>query len=431
LLTQEEQRLFSRLAVFAGGWTFDAAAEVCNGSRDLEVLETIASLVDKSLVRQDGEDEPRFSMLETLREYALERLDAGGEAEQLYERHATYYLRVAEEAEPHLEEERQGEWIELLDADRDNLRAALGWFLQRGDVHQELRLAGALMRYWQARSRFTEGRRWLDAGLGPGRDIPISVRMKGLHGAGGLAIIQGDQMRAESALKELLHLAREHGNSVYLRIALSLLAVGAYERGDHLQAAQYLEESLSSARADGSQNELAFALLGLGLAKSEQGLFREAVTLIEEARALYRTVGNSYWETVAVGSLAYIRLLQSEWLQAHTLLVEYLEMARQSRHELSIAAGLEGMAVLAAETGQFSRAVHLLAAAQMLREETGGRILSPRNQAMIHGAMAATREQLDKTAWQMAWQEGRSMPLEKVVALALETLLSPHTAESP
>jgi predicted ATPase/class 3 adenylate cyclase len=420
LLTQVEQLLFTRLAVFSGGWTFEAAEEICTGGDDLDLIEAMGSLVDKSLVRQEGQDEPRFSMLETIREYAVERLNASAAREQVGERHAMYFVKLAEEAEPHLQTDEQETWIERLQADRDNLRAALGWLLDRGEVERALRLAAALEYYWRVDGRFSEGRRWLDTGLALGSDLSAPVRMKALSSAAGLALIMGDQTRVVTLMEDLLHLARDRGDSVYVRTALSLLAVAAYGQGDHQRAARYLEESLSSARADGSRNDLARALLDLGLARSEEGHFSDAVTLIEEARELYAAVGNVPWETIAAGSLAYVYLLLREWQRARPLLVEYVEMAQQLQDTQNLVAGLEGVATLAADEGDSNRAVRLFAAAQIVREETGSRLLSPRNSSMIQAAMATTREQLADAAWWAAWDEGRSMGMGRAVALALE-----------
>lgn len=430
LLREEEQQLFARLGVFQGGCTLEAAEVVCKleGDPGLDTLDGVGSLVEKSLLRQEGEDAPRFLMLETIWEYALERLEVRGEAEPVRAQHATYYLSLAEEAEPELQGAQQVEWIERLEADHDNLRAALGWFLQRGQVEQELQLAGALQRFWQAHTHFSEGRRWLDAGLSRMEDVSVPVRLKALRGAGGLALIQGDWARTDILMEELLLLAREHADSFHVRSALTLLGVTAYERGDHRQATQHYEECLSSARAQGSPDDVANALLGLGLTKSEEGLFAEAVPLIEEARALFRAVGNVYWEMVALGSHAYISLLEAKWRQAQPLLVEYLETAQQLREKLNIAASLEGLAVLAAEEGRAGHAARLFAAAEAVREETGGRLLSLRNRTMIKQGISSTREQLGEAAWLAAWEEGRAMTMEQAVRLAGENAANPEAA---
>ncbi len=431
LLTQEEQLLFARLSVFSGGWTLEAAEDVCDTDGTLTVLEAMASLVDKSLVRQEGEDERRFSMLETIREYALERLDASTEADQIRDCHAAYYLRLAEDAEPSLQGKHADEWMERLEADRDNLRAALARFLQLARAEPELRLAHALEYYWRSRGRYGEGRRWLEAGLDLADDVPAPVRIEALSSAGGLALIQGDHARVVTTMEDVLRLAHEHGDSFHLRGALSLLAVVAYARGDHHAAAQYLEESLSSARADGSGNDLARALLDLGLAKSEVEDFSAAIPLVEEARGIFQSVGNAVWEMIATGSLAYISLLTGERQRAHPRLVTYLAMAQQMSDPLNITAALEGLAMLAGEEGESSRAARLFAATQLVREKTGARLLSPRNHAMIQKAMISTREQLGEAEWQVAWQEGRAMTLDETAALAVQTVANPHIAGAP
>jgi predicted ATPase len=162
LLSEEEQALFARLAVFAGGCSFEAAEAVCNPEGELDLLAGMASLVDRSLIRQEGEEEPRFSMLETIREYAHEKLDERGEGHTIRAAHAGYFLQLAEEAEPELTGPKQGAWLSRLDEELDNLRGALRWFLERGEVEEELRLAAALFCYWRPRGFWSEGGRWLE-----------------------------------------------------------------------------------------------------------------------------------------------------------------------------------------------------------------------------------------------------------------------------
>lgn len=427
LLTGEEQRLFARLGVFSGGWTLEAAEYVGNAAEDLDVLETTASLVDKSLVRQEGEDEPRFSLLETIREYALERLGASPEAEPIHQRHAAYYLNLGETAEPDLQGEQADAWMARLEAERDNLRAALTWFQQRAEVEEELRLAAALEYYWRAMGRLSEGRHWLDSGQSRGEGVSVPVRIKALASTGSLALMQGDHERVVTSMEELLRLARQHGDSVNIRTALSLLAVAAYAREDHHRAARYLQENLITARASGSQADVARALLDLGLARSEIGNFSEAAALIEDARVLYQAEGNTVWETIAVGSLGYICLLMEEWQRAQALLVTYLRMAQQIGDTLNLVSALEGLAVLAAHENEMGQAVRLFAAAHVVRESTGARLLSPRNHAMIQGAATSTRRILGEADWEEAWNEGRHMTLDEAAALAMTVTAAPRT----
>ncbi|MFQ5794790.1 MAG: BTAD domain-containing putative transcriptional regulator [Candidatus Bipolaricaulia bacterium] len=231
LLNTGERTLFERLSVFVGGGTLEAAEAVCIGADNLElkmdILDGLASLVDKNLLRrkEQADGEPRFLILETIREYGLERLEASGESEAIRRTHADYYLALAEQAEPKLEGPDQRMWLDRLEVEHDNLRAALVWFEQNGEAEAELRLGGALWGFWHMRGYLSEGRRWLEGALAKGedRDVSASVRAKALHGAGVLTHEQGDYERATVLYEESLDLRRELGDKPGVAILLSNL----------------------------------------------------------------------------------------------------------------------------------------------------------------------------------------------------------------
>jgi len=428
LLGAPEKMMLQRLAVFAGGWTLDAAEALCGGDRLAggAVLDVLAGLVNKSLVlREDASEDGlsgRYRLLETVRQYAAERL---GAADQAREQHAQYYVTLAEQAEPEGKGGREAVWLERLQAEHANLRAALGWFLAHGEVERVLHLARALWRFWWVRGHVTEGRQWLEAGLAQGERSSVPVRMAALEAASGLAMVQDDQVRAVVLAEELLVLARASDDRRTTTTALDILGMTAVQQGDHRRAQHYLEESLSLARAAGQREDLATALLSLGLARSEGGTYGAATALIAEAHARFRATGQAYWTTVAVGSLAYLALLQAHWQRAGMLLVEYVTLAQQLQDKANLAAGLEGLAVLASTEGRALRATLLFAASASVRAEIGGRLMSRRNRTMMEQATRSCRDQLEEGAWLAAWDEGQTMTIEQAITYALEDPCGP------
>jgi predicted ATPase/DNA-binding XRE family transcriptional regulator len=431
LLNEVEKRLLARLGVFHGGCTLEAAEAVCvlQGDLEREVLDGMGSLVEKSLLRQEGTDDPRFLMLQTIWEYARERLESSGEAEQVRIQHAQYYLGLTEAVELEMQDREHVEWLERLERDHDNLRMALGWLLERGDVEGELRMAQSLRRFWHQRCHFSEGRRWLQAGLLRSEDVSVEVRMNALQVAARLAMIQGDQTHAIPISEELLALSRAHDDPSRTLSALAILGMTAVQRGDHRQASLYLEESLSIARAHGSHVNLAHALYNLGLLKSEEGFYTAAIELVEESLAQFRDIGDVVWASYAEGSLGYIALLQGRHRQARPLLAEYLKTALRFRDKANIAAGLEGLAVAGVEGGRREHVAQLFSAAESLHQEIGSRLMSLRNRTMIEDSVGSTHEQLGEGAWQVAWEEGRAMTVEQAASLALENKPDPELGE--
>lgn len=421
LLSATEQVLFARMAVFAGGATLDAIAAVCQVDGALDLVAGVEALVGHSLVQQtEAAGDGRFIMLETLREYARERLEARGEAAALQRAHARYYLNLAEEAKPRLVGPRQVIWLARLGWELDNLRTALRWLLDGGEVERELHLAATLLGFWHARCHFSEGRRWLEAGLARHERVSVRVRMTALQAAGALTMVQGDQAHTIALMEELLPLTRAHDDPLQTGRALTILGMTAVQRGAHAEAARYLEESLSIARAQDSRFDLANALYNVGLAKSEAGFYAEAITLIEEAHGMFYELGHTFWRMNAVGALGYICLQQANYGRAHALLVEYVALAQQLQDKANIAAGLEGLAALAGAVGHGQHAARLFAAAQCLREEIGGHLMSLRNRTMIEHAVSATRAQLGEETWRAAWDTGQAMTADQAIAAAVE-----------
>lgn len=419
LLEAEEQRVFRRLSIFSAGFTDEAAEAVCReaGPEVDQTANGLRALVDKNLLVVEAVDGgSRFHMLETVREFAQERLEASPEAQQAREAHAHYYVGLVERRESDPEEE----WFDTLERDHENLRAALAWFLSHDEVEQELRLASALWHFWQAHSHFAEARQWLEKGLSQNKDVPLPVRMKAQFAAATGAMVQGDQARTASLMEDLLSLAGAHGDLPHMHAALNILGLTAVQRGDHARAVEYLEEGLSVARSLGGDDYLGRSLLNLGIAQGEAGACEEARALLEQSRTVFRNIASLYFETVASGSLAYLWLLEGDPDRARELMVEYLEMAYRARDKANVAGGLEGLAALAGGKSQLQHAARLFGAAQALRGEIGGSLMSHRNRIMTERSIIGVREQLGEEAWLEAWDDGQAMTLEQAVAEALQ-----------
>jgi predicted ATPase len=477
LLSPEEQTLFRRLAVFVGGFTLEAAecncdeatsdqrpgaCEAASAAPHLSIFDGVDSLVDKSLLRQEDSSagEPRFAMLETIREYATERLEACGEAPVLRRRHAEYFLGLAERAEPHFLLANAGGWLNRVQAEYDNLRAALRWCLaDDGDTETGVQIAAALSRFWQVRSYLSEGQRWLDLALASSDAAPVSSRPKALIGAGWLAHNQGDPTRAALLFEEATSLSRRLGDWQCLAVAVGDLGAIMEHQGNYERAAALLAESLALYRETGNQEGVAGRLRGLGSVACAQGDFEQAAVLLEESLTLCRQLGATFRIALALGALGLAALYQGDAERALRLFDESLVLHRQLEHTYGIAwslhylgrvaqlrgeteratallsesltmrrdlgdtagiAGcLEGLAAVALTYRQAKRSAHLFGAAEFLREAIDAP-LSPAERVGHDADLAAARAQADADTFAAAWAEGRAMTLEQAVAYALE-----------
>ncbi len=424
LLPSAERTLFARLAIFAGGWTLGAAEAVCapDNARGVNVLDGLDMLVSQSLARpmHGPGDEPRFGMLETIREFAWERLEASGEADELRRWHAAHYLALAEAAAPELIGPHQADWLGRLDRDRDNLRAALAWARAGGVAAIGLRLAGALTRFWWERGYIAEGRDWLEGSLGlPGAaEAPALTRARALHGAGVLANGQGDQDRAVRWLEQSIALYREAADPLGAVRALGTLGGVAYDRGDLAGAESMWEQGLAAARAAGDTGEAARALANLGESRYHLGDLAAAARG-EEALALARRVGRRDVESFALGALGNVAFRQGDLARAAVLHRQALALRLELGQNRQIAIALEGLSSLAAAEGRGERAACLLGAAQTLRAAIG----SPRpvpEQYAVEQATAGARAALGEEVWAAAFAAGLALPLDEAIASALQ-----------
>ena len=444
LLDADEQALFRRLAVVVGGCTLEAAEAVCGSGEDEQVdgsvLETLASLVDNSLLvsryetparHEDGE--PRFTMLETIREYALERLASSGDAEEAHRKHAQYYLALAEAAQPEVSGRLDGVvwWSFLLgrlEGEYDNLRAALGWAVQDLEVETGARLAIALWRLWIERNHTSEGRRWMEAVLaldGAGgrtsevpHALPARTRAYLLQIAGILAMVQGDYDRAVALHEEGMSVYREVGHKKGVSASLRELGFVAYEQGDYERAVRLHEQSLALAREFGTTFGIAWSLRALADAVRGQGDLGRATTLLEESLALSRGLDNSWGIVRTLASLGSVACEAGEDARASRLYEESLELGWRVGLKHTILPCLEGLARVAVAQGRMERVARLCGTATALREDTGWP-LPPARRAEHDLTVAAARAALGEDAFASAWATGHALPFEEAIVDAL------------
>ncbi|MEO8395646.1 MAG: helix-turn-helix domain-containing protein [Chloroflexota bacterium] len=452
LLSAEEQALFRRLGVFVGGWTLEAAEAVCLADLSLSLLDGLASLLDKNLVKQETESdgEPRFRMLETLREYALGQLSASGELDALRQRHVDYFLKLAETAEAQEFGREQIVWFDRLEDDLANLRAALAW---SSETETGLRLASALGWFFTERSHWNEGFDWLEHTIAANPEAPASLRAKALHTAGALGSFAGNKPRAQLYLEQSLALARAAGDRWNLAWALSHLgnflttdlalkaalqdeslmlfrelddAMGithslvrsswrAFGRKDYAHMRVLLEEAEVRARQAGDKISIAWITFNLGqLAWHQNQDLSQARTLVESSLPLYREARFQMGVKNALVWLGQLELTLGNLTEAQTRSQESLLWLREIEvGDPYLCASLGTLAHIASARGQFERAVQLLAAIQHIDE------LHMRESDNFDNDLATLRAQLGETAFTEAWEKGRAMTLAQVVAYAL------------
>jgi predicted ATPase len=425
LLDEGEQALFRRLGVFVGGLTLEAAGAICDpeGELAVDVLDGIASLVDKSLLKEEATgDEPRFTMLETIREYALERLEASGEAEAVYGRHAAYFLDLAGEAQRQLRGPEQVAWLNCLEAEHDNLRAALEWCLApAGHAQTGLRLAGILASFWFARGHAGEGRRRLEAALArTGAEARTAERARALSGIAPLAYLQGDYAEARAALKESAAIGRELGDKQLVAYPLMWLGLLAELAGNAGSARALEEESIALYREVGDAWGLAGSAYMMGMMFGAEGEGGTARSHFEEAVAQFRKLGDRWGLALSLQRLGHLALERANAAEAVSLFHESLTLLRDVGDPVFISRCLQGLALVAITRGNYRRAGRLFGAAEAFRVIAGATSYLPDRPA-YERAVATLRANLDEETLAAAWAEGCAMPLEQAIAYALET----------
>jgi DNA-binding CsgD family transcriptional regulator/tetratricopeptide (TPR) repeat protein len=466
LLAPGEQALFRRLAVFAGGFTPEAAEAM---GADLEVLDLLANLVNKSLVvANEQEGSVRYHLLETIRQYSREKLLEMDEVAKVCDRHLDYYLQLAEAGEPHVLGPHQMRQLEMYAVEHDNFRAALQWGAKR-NADAALRLAGALARFWARRGHPTEGRAWLQALLDQVSALPepdgeaiqrrcaaqakaqlglstlvlvagdiadalarreASVRLyrqlghrqelgKALELLGSAAMLRGDWALAERALAEAVALGRETGDKLTLSFALRMqsgLLLAA--RGDLAAARVSMAESARLARETGMPAETAQAVMGLANVATRAGEWDEARAHIREAVALFRQVGDRVRANAAYSDLAHIERRAGNLEEARHLYQQTIVVWQEFGQRGAIAHQLECFAFLARVQEQFARAARLLGAAEAQRAALD-LPMTTTEQAEYDREVTVLRAQMEAEAMAAPWATGRAMTMDQAIAYAL------------
>jgi predicted ATPase/class 3 adenylate cyclase len=411
LLRPEEQGAFARLAVFRGGWTIDLAEEIAQAD-----LDTLQSLVDKSLLRHRGE---RFWMLETIREFATERLEERGEASELRRRHAEVFLALAEEAEPDLRRDSP-EWADRLEGEHDNMRAALDWLETAGDTQLRLRLAGALMRFWYLKSHLLEGQGRLEGAL-RADSTPTAGRGKALNGAAVMALNLGDIPKARLQAEEALSLHRTLGDAWGTAYSGFMVANALNEGGDQASAQPLLEESIRMFREIGEENLALVATSNLAILIGDLGDRERERELHTDILRKSRAMGNERLEAGALAELATFARDDGRLGDAESMLKDATRIEHRRGDVLSVVINLGRLASVLARGGRTRVATQLLSSSEALTEGLGASVpfwAEKRNnetRTIIH-------EHLDEAAFAEAWEQGQKLTLDEAVALALDSV---------
>ncbi len=451
LLTPAERALLRRVGVFAGGWTLEAAEGVADDLTD--VLELLTSLVTKSLVVADLQaTRARYRLLETVRQYAVDKLESAGEGDAARERHLRWFLGLAETAEPHLRAADQALWLDQLDEEVENVRAALSWALVQPDrVGDGLRLAAALRWFWFTRGRPAEGRAWLERGFAAADTVPAVVRGRALdtaaalaHSQGAYAVAlrfqaeslsvwrsegdrqrtaaalstlgiiakaQGEHDRARDLLEQALQLAREVGERPTEATVLNNLAALAMDVSDYPRARDFLEESLAIKRELGDAAGIATSLYNLGETAVHLAEHEAAVALLSESLALFRRLSAGDRIAQTLHSLGTVALRRGDATAAQGQFAEALELFKLAGDGWGQALCVEGLASVAEATEQYAQAARLFGAADVWREANGAPV-PPNDRAEYDRVLAAAAAALGQTAFTVAWAEGRAAGLD-------------------
>ncbi len=449
LLSADEQAVLDALSVFAGGFRLEAVAEVCELAPEA-ALDIVAGLVDASLVlAEEHAGRTRYRLLETVRQYAAERLAASGDLARLERAHARHFLGVAQAAEPMLTGSNQRAWLDRLAAEHDNLRRALDWFVGESDGQAALELTGALFRFWYLRGAYREGREWLERALAIAPDAGTAARAKALRAAGTLAFLQCDYVQAQHLLGVSMRVARALDDRREVALALQILGSVARERAEYGTAVRFHEESLEHWRALDDRHEIARSLNYLAFAAwlagdhvRSQRLTREAMPmtrllgdgegiawsllneaaaalhggrsdlagrLCEEPLALSRDIGFREGVAWSLDLLGVLAERAGDLDRAARCLAESLAAHTELGDRWRAASVIEALGRVAVRSGDPERAAHCLGAAEALREATGTPVPACERAANVP-LVAAVRA--GSPACRRAWERARTMPFE-------------------
>jgi predicted ATPase/DNA-binding XRE family transcriptional regulator len=416
LLSPEEQRLFRRLSVFVGGWILDAAEAVVNPDGDLDVLGGIAGLIERSLVQRNDTTpgEPRYGMLETIREYGLEQLATNGEEALFRERHASWVLCLSEQAEPELFRADQRTWWERIEGERPNIRAALAWFEQAVDAEKAQRLAASLAPFSWVRGHLQEGQDWLRRALAIAGETSVSTRSRALFGSGTLAWFRGDPLVAKSLADQAFAVAQHGKFASGMAMARQTQAITAWMEGDLERALLVGEDAIAGLREAGPKGLLAILLSDLGTMALLHGDRARGEAWSAEGLALNRTLGNHWFIANNLSDLALVAHQRGDVVKATRAYAESARLAHAAGDSWYIASPLAGLAAIAASHDHPELAARLLGLVAAMREASGSRGW-PWEYERDEQTMAAAQAALGDEDYARAVDAGRRLDLERAV----------------
>jgi len=425
LLDESERRLVRRLSTFAGGWTLEAAEEVCTGDgiARADILDVMSRLVDKSLVVADDDSHGtrRYRYLETVRQYAWERLQQSGEAAAVRARHFAHFLELGRRAEPQLTKAAQLHWLRQLQLEHDNLRAALEWeFSADRSGHEGLELASRLHWFWMKRAYLSEGRHWLESALARSAAPSAPRRAHGLMALGTITFFLGDFERSQDLLEQSAALARSAGMPSIVALALGIHTMAALERGDGAGAARRAEESLAAARAAGEPYLEGLALSYFAYQAMYAGDIDRAEQLQEQCLGLARERGELWVIGIVLYDLAMLRVVQHRYEDARTLCREGIALGRQFGDRRAIAWCLGVFAGADAAEGRALRAARLRGAMEGQLDSIGAPAQPTFNMLIGDRYFGLVQSELGPSAYEQAVAEGRAMPLPQAIEYAIE-----------
>jgi predicted ATPase/class 3 adenylate cyclase len=428
LLAEPERMSFRRLSVFAGDWTLEAAEAICEGKdvKEREVLGLLSRLVDKSLVIADElGGERRYRLLETIRQYARDKLLESGETESVCDCHIDFFLGLAEEAEPKLLGREQIIWFERLEVEHDNIRAALQRSQEtESSLEKGLRLAGAMWRFWEVRSYLSEGRERLTAilrgaeVLGLGKTLEYA---KALNTAGRLAWAQGDYSSGQPYFEKCLTISKELGDKLGVTFSLSGLGTIAWSRADYESAHPHYKECLTVGRELGAEGKwiTADALIGLGIVALGRSDYKSARSLFEESLTMFRELGDKWSIGILLWWFGNVATLLGDFIAAHSLYKEAITNAIEVGNKWGIPYGLDALGQLAVAENNMEEAALLFGATEAFCEAIGTSLL-PFERARYDHSITSVRAALGEETFQAAWTQGHEMTMEQTIEYALK-----------
>jgi predicted ATPase/DNA-binding CsgD family transcriptional regulator len=426
LLTAADQRLFRRLAPFAGEFTLNAAERVSMagpseqnvGGAPASPLDRIARLVEINLLKRAGTSDPtpRFEMLETIREYAQAQLEASEEAADVRQRHALYYLDLVEQTEPMLFGGESADWIIRLERDHGNIRAALQWTYQQGEADLLLRMAGALAWFWYDHGHLNEGRHWVETALNATAGEPTPAQAKALLGLGGLAHRQFDLTSARSYLESGLQMCRELGDKRGSILALVNLGLVAHDQGNYAQATQFHDECLRLSQAAGDAWGIGMSLNNLAWTALFVGDYQQAREVGERALTLRRSIGDTLGMANTLYTLGRVAQAEGDESRSRSLVAESIALFHDRGDHWGVAVCLETLAIICSQhPNDMALAARFWGASEVLRE-TLGSPLTPVDSRMHLRHQDNARHTLGAAVWSNARASGRTTSIDELLA---------------